>query len=486
MKYLKLFEAFDSVKLSKTLGFVKPEYKNLFLSDLDKICNYIDYPLSKLSDEDLHYLPYQKAYDLSSDIDKSIIKFWFNKDGEYINKTIVSNSAPDLDKLPSNDISDYKIVSDELSLSYIRNLEEGTLVYMSCSSGSGPGYLHHSRGESYVIQNFADGDYPSGFNYRNIARFSWIISGGDFRSIKKIEFKFDKKDKENEFYNLGFSVRDNSWGGNDSSIQLKSDESNLEKAHFSIVLDVNNLKEISLKGIRSERKERKIGAFKTNDEIKSENIKRYLDEILKSEKIISNPKIIFNKLLFSKDFLFLFKKNSFKSRINDLNRFYYDIMRSDDENYINDMVGNIKNYIIDYINVSNDLKKDIIKNKTDLKESLKSGDFLGYSGARHGSEVYLEMIEKLESLSEVIYNKFKSLEMNNLYDLESFVSKFDILINYMNNNRNYFSKIYDYGISYFNDRESMKSVIFENNYNRDVLDFNKTGYYRLLELIKRL
>jgi hypothetical protein len=477
MKYLKLFEAFDSVKLSRTLGFIKPEYKNVFLSDLDKICNFIDYPLSKLSDEDLYYLPYKKAYDLSSDIDKSIIKFWFNKDGDYINKTIVSNSAPNLDKLPSNDISDYKIVSDELSLSYIRNLEEGTLVYMSCSSGSGPGYLHHSRGESYVIQNFADGYYHSGFNYHNIARYSWVISGGDFRSIKEIEFKFDKKYKE--FYNLGFSFRD-------SSIQLKSGEPNLEKAHFSIVLDVNNLKEISLKGIKSERKERKIGAFKTNDEVKSENIKRYLDEILKSEKIISNPKIIFNKLLFSKDFLFLFRKNNFKSRINDLNRFYYDIMRSDNEDYINEMAENIKNYIIDYINVSNYLKKDIIKNKTDLKESLKSGDFLGYPGARHGSEVYLEMIEKLESLSEVIYNKFKSLEMNNLYDLESFVSKFDILINYMNNNRNYFSKIYDYGIYYFNDRDSMKTVIFENNYNRDVLDFNKTGYYRLVELIKRL
>lgn len=478
MKYLKLFEAFDSLKISKTLDFIDKTHRDKFISDLKSVCNYIDYPLSKLSDEDLHYLPYQKAYYLSSDVDKSVIKFWFNKDGNYINKTIVSNSAPDLDKLPSDDISDYKIVSDELSISYIRNLEEGTLVYMSCSSGSGPGYLHHSYdGESYVIQNFAGGVYPSGFNYRDIARYSWVISGGDFRSIKEIEFKFDKKDKE--FYNLEFSVRD-------SSIQLKSGEPNLEKAHFSIVLDIKNLKEISLKGIRSERKERKIGAFKTNDEIKSENIKRYLDEILKSEKIISNPKIIFNKLLFSKDFLFLFRKNNFKSRINDLNRFYYDIMRSDDEDHINDMAENIKNYIIDYINVSNDLKKDIIKNKTDLKESLKSGDFLGYSGARHGSEVYLEMIEKLESLSEVIYNKFKSLEMNNLYDLESFVSKFDILINYMNNNRNYFSKIYDYGISYFNDRESMRSVIFGDNYNRDVLDFNKTGYYRLLELIKRL
>ena len=477
MKYLKLFEAFDSVKLSRTLGFIKPEHKNQFLSDLDKICNFIDYPLSKLSDEDLYYLPYKKAYDLGSDIDKSIIKFWFNKDGEYINKTIVSNNAPVSEKLPSNDISDYKIVSDELNLNDIRNLEEGTLVYMSCSSGSGPGYLYQNYyGKSYVIQNFADGNYPSDFDYRSIASYSWFISGEDFNSIKQIEFKFDKKGVD--FYNLGFSV--------DSSIRLKSSDPNLEKAHFSIILDINNLKKLSLKGIRSERSERKIGAFKTNDEIKSENIKRYLDVILKSEKIISNPKIVFNKLLFSEDFLFLFKKNKFKSRIDDLNRFYYDIMRSDNEDYINSSAEEIKRYIMDYIELTNNLKNNIIKNKRDLKESLKSGEFLDYDGARYGAEIYLEMIEKLESLSEIIYNKFKSLEMSNLYDLESFVNKFDILMKYMINSRNYFSKIYEYGLSYFKDRDAMKTVIFGNNYNRDVLDFNKTGYYRLVELIKRL
>jgi hypothetical protein len=481
MRYLKLFEAFDSIKLSKTLAFINKEDREVFLSQLKMVCDYLDYPISKLSDEDFEYLPFKSAYSLKSDKKDSgeIIKFWFSKEGEYINKTI-NREKEEINSigLPSKDISDYNIIED-LDHYKIKDFPTGTLLYMRCSEGEGPGYLYNgSRDDMYVIQNFAAGDEPRSFNFKEIASYSWAIDGGDYYSIKLIEYKSKIDIIDIDFHNLSFRV------SNDSiSIGNVPD---LKKANFSIVLNTNNLPEISLKKIKSERTIRKKGAFKTNDEIKSENIERYFNKILKSESILSDPSIIFKRLLIDKNFLFLFKKVDFKVRINNLNRFYYDIIRTDDNDYINEQINDVRKEVLNYLKKVEVLKKQALDNKNDLKESLKKGEFLGYNSPRYQPEVYLEMIEKLESLSEIIYNKFLSLEMNNLYDVESFVNKFNTLLDYLKNNRNYFSRIYEYGISYFNDRDSMIEVIFNNGYNGEVLQFNERGYTRLVELIKRL
>ena len=52
LKYLKIFEAFESIKLSKTLNYIKdPKSKNTFMELLKTIANQMDLPLSKYSDE---------------------------------------------------------------------------------------------------------------------------------------------------------------------------------------------------------------------------------------------------------------------------------------------------------------------------------------------------------------------------------------------------------------------------------------------------
>ena len=142
LKYIKLFEAFESIKLTKTLGFIKKESKETFINQLKIIGNKIDFPLSKYSDDYFQYLPFKKALDLNQNLEdepcdatsrdqfpqyaiagetckegklkrmwgtgtrnvvcpacdgtgikkKTIfeikwIKFWFNKDGKYITTT---------------------------------------------------------------------------------------------------------------------------------------------------------------------------------------------------------------------------------------------------------------------------------------------------------------------------------------------------------------------------------------------------------------
>ena len=142
LKYIKLFEAFESIKLTKTLGFIKKESKETFINQLKVIGNKIDFPLSKYSDDYFQYLPFKKALDLNQNLEdepcdatsrdefpqyaiagetckegklkrmwgsrpRSVvcpacdgtgikkkttfeikwIKFWFNKDGKYITTT---------------------------------------------------------------------------------------------------------------------------------------------------------------------------------------------------------------------------------------------------------------------------------------------------------------------------------------------------------------------------------------------------------------
>ena len=61
MKHLKLFEAFESNILSKTLSYLSDDSKKDFMNKISKFCTKIDFPKSKLTDDYFKYLPYNTA-----------------------------------------------------------------------------------------------------------------------------------------------------------------------------------------------------------------------------------------------------------------------------------------------------------------------------------------------------------------------------------------------------------------------------------------
>jgi hypothetical protein len=61
MKHLKLFEAFESNILSKTLSYLSDDSKKDFMDKISKFCTKIDFPKSKLTDDYFQYLPYNTA-----------------------------------------------------------------------------------------------------------------------------------------------------------------------------------------------------------------------------------------------------------------------------------------------------------------------------------------------------------------------------------------------------------------------------------------
>jgi len=101
MRYLKLYEAFSSNTLSKLYKHLKKKNAsnkslNQFKEDMEVIAKSFDIPIDQISDEDVSYVSRRKALPLKSDAknDSGIwaIKFWFDKDGEYIGTSGTGNA----------------------------------------------------------------------------------------------------------------------------------------------------------------------------------------------------------------------------------------------------------------------------------------------------------------------------------------------------------------------------------------------------------
>ena len=101
MRYLKLYEAFSSNTLSKLYKHLKKKNAsnkslNQFKEDMEVIAKSFDIPMDKISDEDVSYLSRRKALPLKSDAKNNsgiwAIKFWFDKDGEYIGTSGTGNA----------------------------------------------------------------------------------------------------------------------------------------------------------------------------------------------------------------------------------------------------------------------------------------------------------------------------------------------------------------------------------------------------------
>jgi hypothetical protein len=66
MNHIRIYEAFESKILGKTLAFINKESQESFKSKMDDILSKIDFPMSELSDEFFQYLPFRKALNLNS------------------------------------------------------------------------------------------------------------------------------------------------------------------------------------------------------------------------------------------------------------------------------------------------------------------------------------------------------------------------------------------------------------------------------------
>ena len=201
MKYLKIFEAFESETLSKVLQFVNKSERGKFKSIIQNLCDKHNFPMSKLSEDLFQYLNLDDALELTANIEdvpcenesETIpgekctgptgdenqgtimrtwgrgkrrvkcevcngtgikpnfdfpirwIKFWFDEDGKYITSTATDGKIRnpkkknfDFPELDDN-IANYEIEEEGLDWTDFARFNDGDYFYFRASDGNNTG-----------------------------------------------------------------------------------------------------------------------------------------------------------------------------------------------------------------------------------------------------------------------------------------------------------------------------------------------------------
>ena len=139
MKYLKLYEGFESDRVSAILSFLNKKIKNEyntqdFLKTLKKLADKFDFPLSTLSDKEIQYLSVNKALTVGKGEEAMnpsgtyCIKYWFSLEKGYLCSTGTGNKTMDYNKY--NSYGTYRMSNEE-------GLDQSHLAYLAREYGIG-------------------------------------------------------------------------------------------------------------------------------------------------------------------------------------------------------------------------------------------------------------------------------------------------------------------------------------------------------------
>jgi len=411
MKYLKLYEAFKSKGISNTLKFLNEKIgkkeSNRFLKVLKDFMKNSDFPIDKISDDDIEYMRAQKAISLrtknlvSNPKGIELIKFWFslekgflgytgtgNKEFKFVEKTSGKKEQEKFSDSELQYITSQKGIKGEIwPVSDYNKLKTGDLVmgyfdYDKSWRKFDVGYVYvDSENRYYVCQDVSEGSYPNdnGWNRFN-KRYSWFIYsesesvGPDHRCLHmyketdedlhyiEVEDE-DKKENQEEnplIWNLPFGDLELTTWGNWSQESINS-HNEIDKADFAIVLyydkmtnpdvDAPYFEPVSSKKI--ERKKEKVGAvaLMSDDTIKKENLERYISKLsgdleISKEELSNLGKIIIKCILGEFSFISIYQnRKSNLDRLQHICSYLYSMISDPDSEiyYINDIKNTYKN-----------------------------------------------------------------------------------------------------------------------------------------------
>jgi hypothetical protein len=494
LQYLKLFEAFESKTLTKVFNYVNKSQRGQFKSILEEFCNKTSFPMSKLSDDLFQYLPYNKALSLAANMEDEPcdaesdtisgekcsgptgdemqgtvmrtwgrgrrkvkcdvckgtgikpktsfpikwVKFWFDKDGKYVNSTATdgkirpqsgSGSPGTLD----DNIDKYEVEKENLTYSDLNDYNTGDIFYFRPSDGSDDGWrvsmLYREGRINYMIQNRSSGSAPGGTNWKKIARYSWVVSSaGDIRggiNLKKLKLKVEENIEKEEVkpdpytWNAPLEIRRMTLG---NSADVKE---YLKQAHFALILDYVKMKEMMRIGkvpdtdvTKAEREESKKGAlaFKIPSDIKAANFERYIKQISQNIKItddISSLRRIFQRVFgygYAGHYILQGLNFSAMEEIFDniVNFMTYD--GSDKDRYVDRASREIKERMKANIDYNNNMKKNLdylIQNSPDEEHTNLVNKIIEVN------KVIVKKIQDtpLETIEDalILYNKIRSM-----------------------------------------------------------------------------
>jgi hypothetical protein len=476
LKYIKLFEAFESNRLGKTLKYIESKSKKTLMSYLSKICSSFDFPISEISDDYIEYLGFNKAIKLNRAVTDEIcdapspnlagevckdglvkrtwgkgtrivkcescggtgvkngksgksvkiVKFWFKSDGTFIKATGVdgvvrTSYSGEFDK----NLANYTI-GESLKKKEVRELKGGQVVVMRAGGESNiVTYIRRSPGDNniYGLQDRISG---GGTPIKTIANYSWCIYGSgdhDYQDIRLLKPKNKKDEEINPYdYNVDVTFSNNNLISNPS----KTLENSLKDANFALILDLEKLKQsefVKRKDIIKLRKDLKNDALylMKDEDIKKENIKRYIDKLSKSINIpenITDLNKLVKRIIGYKLALFIINgEENLKDPLASIINEYYTLLKTPEANKPA-QISKLNSMCIEYFNKASDKVINISKNIKELKLILKDQTLRGTDRSDE-----INIIDALEKISSILYHRLSSFKIESIEDMEIMYQK---------------------------------------------------------------
>ena len=503
LKYIQIFEAFESKILSKTLGYIETNDRNTFMDRLKKLCKSIDFPLSKMSDEYFEYLPFKSAlaraamtgdepceatsksefpdYAVAGEnctngkikrqwgartrdvvcpvcggsgvkpkrSEVKLVKFWFTAEGKYIANTLVdgitrAGRGTGGSKF-STKLSDYTVGR---SISSLSDLRGGEMASMIIGDDEVIAYIFKEGNRYYAIQNSKSGSTPGSNNWKNYGRYSWALGASEYSDLKLLTPKVKTKEVEEVdpyTWNTGID-----FGYRGLSANTSADvQSQIKDAHFAIVFDFGKLKKSEFEttqDTRLSREERKEGSkldpSQSDEEIKKRNIERYVN--LLSQKLdisadIANCNRLITRSLGHKSALYIVLSTNIYSYLGSIIDYYIRFMSADEDR-------NKKIYADEISEKTNDLFKNGMRRADIASDTIKNLKSRIKGNSKEDS--YLQILDLTQKLSDVIYDNLKNYQINDIEDLEVVAQKISSIRNVLKSDRyglsRYFGNVIEY------------------------------------------
>lgn len=507
LKYLKLYEAFRSEKLSKTLAYINKSSKEEFLRELKSITRLIDYPLSELNDDQFQYLPFNKALNVyhkpqqkpcqatsksqfssngiegekcesgrvrrqwrsgtrlvtceacsgtgiepeKSDI--KYIKFWFTQDGELVTTSACDgiervSGVGDYKKFTKQQFQEAKkvktIVNVELNwwsqlLDRSNHLRPARYVWSQKSNNIVFGYLFVERDDVYFISNERDmdGSTPNGQTWKDYGTYSWSLKGWEFDQITILDIAQEEEKEQIDnpyFWNVELRILPSRF------IVMSTDfESRVQPAHFALILDLHKLKSTPYKPASETSSEREVARqdslkLKTDEEIRKENIKRYLDAIILKSDIVSdikNAKSVLKRFTANNYPLYLLVENSqISNKIGLLMSKYYRVLESQSDANRESKLKSLSDYIQSVYRENSQISNNVSQNLTEIQKILQKHDFSDVNIELLGIETHSEYKSRLilifdlfQKLNTAIKHKLDQIPIETIEDIEVYKLK---------------------------------------------------------------
>ncbi len=463
MKYMKLYEAFESDAISSTVGFLKKKLKSgsldRFKLDLKRISTYLDFPISEIKNENVIYLNKRQALLVRNEnrVESNkqgiyCLKYWFSVNDGYLgytstgNKVIDSSSAftdDELDYIKQNIVATGKLKEMEK----LSDLKTGQKVICFLNSPSSArlrdlvfGVIYLEDTHIYFIHNNDSytGREPYNDNWRQYGENSWTFGRVNSPNTEFYKINLYSESDDSLSYNDVTKAKDVMdynlpLRGNLSPCPWNSTESmfeeNLKNADFAIIIMIDDMlkgkfKEVSKTTLGRAEVRKDALKFKTNAEIKNLNINRYMDEVVsrmlnKDTKEVQNlQKMVIKTVCGKYAFFSLFLNSPGNDYIENMMTYITRVLKTDDN--IDFVEANYERLRSTYLNLS--------KESSDRVERFEKSLKIIKQDENHDSDLYI-IIEIIEKISHNIYKFLQHQKIDTLEDLRLILIKLNSIQN---------------------------------------------------------